>query len=123
MNPFVGEELQCKMEHGNVHDIYAVAVTQDVVVGHLLRNISIPCHLFLHKGGIISCVVNGARRYPTDLVQGGLEVPGHLIFQGSPRDVDKMKKMLQEQPEVGQEEQKKEQTPVQKQLEPDQQNT
>ena len=130
-NPFLGEELQCKMEHGNVHDIYAVAVTRnDIVVGHLPRNISTPCHLFLRKGGTISCVINGARRYSADLVQGGLEVPCRLIFQGSPRDVDKMKKMLQDapkgqlkQPEIEQEEQKKEQTPVQKQLEADQENT
>ena len=30
------------MEYGNVHDIYAVAVTrgEDIVVGHLPRNIS-----------------------------------------------------------------------------------
>ena len=46
------------MEYGNVHDIYAVAVTrgEDIVVGHLPRNISTPCHLFLRKVGIISPV-------------------------------------------------------------------
>ena len=133
-NPFVGEELQCKIEHGNVHDIYAVAVIrEDIVVGHLPRNISTPCHLFLRKGGIISCVINGARRYSADLIQGGLEVPCRLVFQGSPQDLHKMKKMLQDAPkgqmkelEVEEEQTKqfaKEQAPVQKQLEPDQQNT
>ena len=132
--PFVGEELQCKIEHGNVHDIYVVAVIrEDIVVGHLPRNISTPCHLFLHKGGIISCVINGARRYSADLIQGGLEVPCCLVFQGSPQDLHKMKKMLQDAPkgqmkelEVEEEQTKqfaKEQAPVQKQLEPDQRNT
>ena len=75
-NPFIGEELQCKMEHGNIHDIYAVAVTrEDIVVGHLPRNISTPCHLFLRKGGIILCTVTGVRQFLADLVQGGLEIP------------------------------------------------
>ena len=61
-NPFVGEELQCMVEYENVHDIYAVAVIhEDIVVGCLPRNIFTPCHLFLSKGGITSCVINGAR--------------------------------------------------------------
>ena len=52
-----------------------MAVTrEDIVVGRLPRNISTPCHLFLRKGGNISCVVNGARGFSADLVQGGLEV-------------------------------------------------
>ena len=83
-NPNIGEQLHCKMEHGSIHDMYAVAVTrdrEDIIVGHLPRNISTPCHLFLRKGGNISCVVNGARRFSADLVQGGLEVPCRLVFQ------------------------------------------
>ena len=129
-NPFIGEELECKMEHENIHDLYAVAVTrEDIVVGHLPRNISTPCHLFLRKGGVILCVVNGARRHSADLVQGGLEVPCRLVFQGSSRDVDKMKKMLQDapkeqpkKPNVKQEEQKIEKKTVREQLEPDLEN-
>ena len=37
-NPNIGKQLHCKMEHGNIHDMYAVAITrdrEDVVVGHL----------------------------------------------------------------------------------------
>ena len=87
------------MEHGNIHDIYAVAVTrEDIAVGHLPRNISTPCHLFLRKGGNISCVVNGVRRFSADLVQGGLEVPCRLVFQGSTRDIDKIREMLRDAP-------------------------
>ena len=127
-NPFIGEELQCKMEHGNVHDMYAVAVTrEDIVVGHLPRNISTPCHLFLRRGGNIACVVNGARRFSADLIQGGLEVPCRLTFQGSSRDVDKIRKMLQDapkeqpkQPEVKQEVQESKRTTVKEQPEPEQ---
>ena len=54
------KHLHCKMEHGNIHDMYTMAVTrdrEDTVVGHLPRNISTPCHLFLRKGGNILCVV------------------------------------------------------------------
>ena len=83
-SPDVGEELQCKMEHGNIHDMYAVAVTREnIVVGHLPRNISTPCHsLFLsRKGGTnISCVVNGARRFSADLVQGGLSLSPLFLY-------------------------------------------
>ena len=79
--------------------MYAVAVTrEDIVVGHLPRFISMPCHLFLRKGGNITCVVNGTRLFLADLVQGGLEVPCRLVFQGSTRDIDKVRKMLQDAP-------------------------
>ena len=36
--PFVGEDLQCRMEPDNVVDKYAVAViNKDRVVGHLMK--------------------------------------------------------------------------------------
>ena len=81
---FVGEELQCQREVGNIHDIYAVSVVKtirrrDTIVGHLPRQISTICHLFLRKGGIITCIVSGRRQYSTDLPQGGLEVPVSLF--------------------------------------------
>ena len=100
-NPNIGEQLYCKMENGNIHDMYTMGVTrdrEDIVVGHLPRNISTPCHLFLRKGGNISCVVNGARRFSADLVQDALEVPCRLVFQGSTRDIDKIRQMLQDAP-------------------------
>ena len=42
---FVGEELQCQREVGNIHDIYAVSVVKtirrrDTIVGHLPGQIS-----------------------------------------------------------------------------------
>ena len=51
-NHAIGDTLTAKPEFGNVHDPYAVAVItpDDVVVGHLPRNISTLCHLFLMMG-------------------------------------------------------------------------
>ena len=92
-----GEELHCKREIGNVHDLYAVSVIKHGtgIVGHLPKGISTPCHLFLRKGGNISCIVNGRRQYSSDLPQGGLEVPCRLIFKGNKKDIDKIKLLLQ----------------------------
>ena len=63
---FIGEELQCQREVGNVHDIYAVSVVKtirrhDTIVGHLLRQISTICPLFFMKGGIITFTVSSRR--------------------------------------------------------------
>jgi hypothetical protein len=78
----VGEELQTTRELGNIHDLYAVAVTRSrLTVGHLPRKISSVCSLFLRRGGEISCIVTGTRRYSSDLEQGGLEIPCTLIFK------------------------------------------
>ena len=56
-----GEELHCKHEISNVHDLYAVSVIKHRmgIVGHLPKRISTPCHLILRKGESISCIVNG----------------------------------------------------------------
>ena len=76
----VGEELACEREPTNSSDRYAVAVLKGgVIIGHLPRKISKMCSLFLRRGGSISCVVSGARRYSSDLPQGGLEVPCKLL--------------------------------------------
>ena len=43
----------------------------NIIVGHVPRTISVPCGLFLKKGGTILCVVTGPRqpqaRYSRDL--------------------------------------------------------
>jgi len=77
----VREHLNCEREPRNSNDRYAVAVVEDeIVVGHLLRKVSCLCSLFLRKGGRISCIVTGIRRYSADLPQGGLEVSCKLFF-------------------------------------------
>ena len=98
MDQCTWRELHCKREIGNVHNLYAVSVIKHgtSIVGHLPKRISIPSHLFLRKGGKVSCIVNGWRQYSSDLPQGGLEVPCCLIFKGSKKDIDKIKLLLQQ---------------------------
>ena len=62
----IGKELQCQRKVGNTHDIYAVLVVKTIhrcntIVGHLPRQISTICHLFLRKGGIITSTIFGRR--------------------------------------------------------------
>ena len=66
-----GEALNCYREVGNTYDPCAVAVRKDAVtVGHVPRAISSVCLIFIRRGGIILCRVNGARRYSADLPNG-----------------------------------------------------
>jgi len=79
----MGQQLQYQEEYGNPHDMYAVSVIHnDHILGHLPRNISTLCLMFIRSGGNIVSVVNGARRYLADLEQGGLEIHCRLIFRG-----------------------------------------
>lgn len=90
----VGESLVCEREPSNAEDRYAVSVKKgESIVGHLPRNISRICSLFLRRGGTIECTVTGGRRYSHDLVQGGLEIPCLLIFKSKPTEVNKLKKL------------------------------
>lgn len=88
----VGEVLNCDREPTNDKDRYAVAVVKDgTIVGHLPKRISRVCSLFLLRGGNILCTVVGGRRYSSDLVQGGLEIPCTLRFIGKPKEINKLK--------------------------------
>ena len=91
--PVVGEELPCKREACNLHNLFAVAVMKDhMVVGHLPRKLSAIFWLFLRNGSI-TCIMTGTRRYSRDLVQGGLKIPCTLIFKGEPSRIGKVKGM------------------------------
>ena len=84
-NPVIGEHLNCFQEVENSHDPMAVAVIKEIegetkTVGHIPRRISALSSVFIRRGGTIICIVNGNRRYSTDLIQGGLEIPCLLIF-------------------------------------------
>ena len=46
------------------------------------------------KGGAISYVVNGTRRYSYDLPQGGMEMPCLLKFCGNNDNLQKIKQLL-----------------------------
>ena len=92
----VGEELQCRIELSNPHDLFAVAVCKldGTVVGHVPRRISSICSSFSRQGGTITCKVMGPRRYLTDLVQGGLEIPCKLVFRVIIKDIEKVTRLL-----------------------------
>ena len=94
-NPAIGDTLLAKPEFGNSHDPYAVAVvtSDDIVVGHLPRNISTLCHIFLRRSGSILVQVSGRRRYSRDLPQGGLELPCSLVFIGEVKDLQRIEKL------------------------------
>ena len=92
-----GEILNCYREVGNTHNPSAVAVRKDaVMVGHIPRAISSVCSIFIRRGGIISCMVNGSRRYSADFLQGGLEIPCILTLRTTNAKLsDKSKKLIE----------------------------
>jgi len=96
----VGEQLECRCEDHNIHDMYAVAVMKPGigVVGHLPRRISTPCNRFIENHGTITCIVTGSRRYSADLEQGGLEIPAKLIFEGGEEMIDQVRLLIQNAP-------------------------
>ncbi len=81
----IGDMLTCEVEHGNIHDIYAVAVIvlSGNIVGHVPRHISTVCHLFIRRTGTIVCQVTGRKRHSSDLTQGGFEIPCTYTFSGT----------------------------------------
>lgn len=88
--PSIGEIVDCHRERGNATDRYAIKVMKnDDIVGHLPKKISTLCSLFIRRGGLIKCEVTGLKRYSQDLVQGGLEIPCDLIFEGKEKDIKK----------------------------------
>lgn len=110
--PRIGEKLACVRESANIKDRYAVAVVkkqdhvdkkttkkkksdseESIIVGHLPRKISCVCSLFIRRGGTITCKVSG-RRHSADLLQGGLEIPCQLIFEGKKEDIEKLTSRL-----------------------------
>ena len=52
------------------------------------------CSMFIQEGGEILCIVIGNRRYSSDSVQGGLEIPCTLLFRGEEKYIQKLKKLI-----------------------------
>ena len=84
-HPSLASDLYVKIGPGNPRDRYAVAVCRagDEIVGHLPRNISIMCLIFIRRSGIIYCTVLGRRQYSRDLPQGGMEICWKTFVIGS----------------------------------------
>ena len=73
--PVLGELLYTEQKLGNPEDRYAVSVLKlSTVVGHIPREISKLCWMFINRSGKIHCTVTGARQQ-SSLVQGSLEIP------------------------------------------------
>ena len=100
-NPIDKERLTCEREVGNSNDPLSVAVKKlmdgnNTIVGHIPRRISPLCSVFIRRGGSITCIVDGPRRYSADLPQGGLELPCKLLFSSpSLLESNKMKTLVQ----------------------------
>ncbi len=72
-------------------DRYAVSVLKGgTIVGHLPKQFSVGCSVFIRRGGIIKCEVKGPRRFSADLPQGGLEIPCTLLIEDEKREVKKL---------------------------------
>uniref|UniRef100_A0A1X7UNS1 HIRAN domain-containing protein n=1 Tax=Amphimedon queenslandica TaxID=400682 RepID=A0A1X7UNS1_AMPQE len=88
--PVIGEELHTEVEDDNEHDKYAVAVMKsNGIVGHMPRSLSRISWYFLKNGGKIQGKVTGKRRKGN-----GLEVPCIYYYEGSPRTICKLRRLL-----------------------------
>ena len=89
--PEIGEKLITKRERLNEHDRFTVATMEGrLIVGHVPREISKLCCLFMKKGGRLTCTVTGPRRRST-ISEGALEV---LSFEGPPELLKKFSKVV-----------------------------
>ena len=84
-SPVAEEQLQCEQEVGNSHDPMSVTIKKliggaSTIIGHVPRRISPLCSVFIRRGGSITRIVDGTRRYSADLLQGGLELLCKLMF-------------------------------------------
>ena len=90
----------CKREVSNPKGPMSVAVIkliggESTVIDHVPRTISALCSLFIRRGGVLKCCVDGSRRYSADLPQGGVEIPCKLIYSTrSAVDCEKLKKQV-----------------------------
>ena len=68
-----------------VHHKYHIALinNESVTVGHLPKFMSKLAHIFVKQAGKIRGEITGSKRYPSDLDQGGLEIPAKIMFQSS----------------------------------------
>ena len=87
---FLGEQLICQREVGNVANQYAVAVKKDSseAVEYVPKKISRIRSMFLQHSIIIT--VTGHQRYWSYLVQGGLEIPCNVRCFGKEKFIVKL---------------------------------
>ena len=69
-------------------------------MGHLPRNISTMCSIFIRRGGIIYYTVSERWQYSRDLSQGGMEIPCTLHFAGNKRELKKVEQFFSSIPSI-----------------------
>ena len=92
--PTIRKTLQSCRETHNDYGNFAVVITDsedDTVIKCVPSTISVPCDLFLRRGGTISCTITGLPQYSRDLVQGRQKVPCKLVISGPVKDNFKQK--------------------------------
>ena len=67
----------------HLREIFCGSLERSRNDGHVPRNISTVCSVFLMHGGAIHCVITGTHQCSHDLSQGGFEVPCQLYFEGN----------------------------------------
>ena len=92
--PVLGEQLIAVREPDNPEDGFAVSLKKgERTVGHVPREMSKLCWLFLRRGTIAAEVLSSRkRRSPISI--GGLEIPCLLKFSGSGKDIEKLRSIL-----------------------------
>ena len=96
-SPLHEDILQTELDYMNPHDKYSVAIKKDnIIIGHIPRVQSQVCSYFIRRGGTIQFQVTSTRRRPSNLPQGGLEIPGLLIFFGHRRDTAIINRLITE---------------------------
>ncbi len=92
--PVVNDEHSVQQERGNAEDQYAVAIiNNDLIVGHVPRELSQIFWFFIERGGEISCRIMG-RRQRSPLLQGGLEIPCIYTLRGKKQFESKLRQLL-----------------------------
>lgn len=79
--PYVGQKISFKREHNNKYDKFAVAGQAllrgrlgEITVGHIPRELSRYTWYAMAGGAKFKAFVNDAKRRPSPLLQGGLEI-------------------------------------------------
>ena len=80
-NPIEFEILSCHIEENNPHDIFAIKTCQESgrIVGHLPKELSRITMFLILRGAKVSAKLRERYYRRSPLVQGGLEVPCHII--------------------------------------------
>ena len=93
--PKIGQILTTTRDKLNINDRYAISVLEDnVIIGHLPKEISKICSYFLKRNGSIQCQVTDTNYKRSDIPKGGLEIPAILIFFGEERDIVRLEQLL-----------------------------